>query len=172
MKYEDRTPEEWYDLIDEWHKSDSSLSLEDFLQLDDVNYTRLLWDIRDTTLTDDEVYELSKNKAQEIEDAIHTMYYERIKEIVDTHPISIEGIMQVVEQVAYMSDYGIYPDQICKWLKGICHNDYGWSGQPPITDKELADRIVLSNEVIDVAQFWNRALHKDYATRNILSNGD
>lgn len=56
-------PEEWYDLIDEWHKSDSNLTLEDYLQLDDINYTRLLWDIRDVTLTDDEVYEISKNMA-------------------------------------------------------------------------------------------------------------
>lgn len=156
-------------MTDEYYQSNSNLTLSDYLQLDDVNYTKLLWDIRDTTLTDDEVYEISRTKSQEIE---QTVCYDRIKEIVDTHPICLDGLMQIVEQVAYMSDYGIYPDQICKWLKGICHNDYGWSGQPPITDKELADRIVLSNDVIDVAQFWNRALHKDYATRNILSNGD
>ena len=121
------------------------------------------------TLTDNDVYELSKNMAQEFKNGINAIYYERIKEIVETHPISTEGIMQVVEQVAYMSDYGIFPDQICKWLKGICHNDYRCSGQPHMKDSELSERITLSNEVIDVAQFWNRVLHKENEARNLLS---
>ena len=124
------------------------------------------------TLTDNDVYELSKNMAQEFKNGINAIYYERIKEIVETHPISTEGIMQVVEQVAYMSDYGIFPDQICKWLKGICHNDYRCSGQPHMKDSELSERITLSNEVIDVAQFWNRVLHKENEARNLLRSND
>jgi hypothetical protein len=87
-------------------------------------------------------------------------HFKRLEEIENTHPISMDGIMQVVEQVTYMSDYGIYTGQVCNWLKGICHNDFGWSNQLPITKLELYQRLKLSNDVLDMATFWNTVLKK------------
>lgn len=96
----------------------------------------------------------------------YTWVINRLKEIEENNPISIEGIMKVVEEISYMSNYGIFPEQICELLEGICHNDYGWSNQPDITKEQLAHRIQMSNKVIELARFWNKVLVKDLESRN------
>jgi hypothetical protein len=90
-------------------------------------------------------------------------YFNRIEELINTHPINMDGIMQVIEQITYMSNYGVFPDQICKWLKGLHQNDFGWSGQSAITEEEIRERLILCTEVIRFAQYWHRNLVSNLA---------
>ena len=57
-KYLDKTPDEWEDLIEQWHNDNSlTMSLPEFLELDETEYMRLVHGIDDANLTPEEIIE-------------------------------------------------------------------------------------------------------------------
>lgn len=58
-KYLDKTQKEWDDLVELWH-SDASIdcSLQDFLELDDVEYLKFAHEM-DAEVSDSDVYKIS-----------------------------------------------------------------------------------------------------------------
>lgn len=59
-KYLDKSKEKWDELVDQWH-SDSSLtcSLQEYLELDDIEYLKFAHGIDDPDISDTEVLEKS-----------------------------------------------------------------------------------------------------------------
>lgn len=43
--------------------------------------------------------------------------FERLSELVNSHPISMDGIVQIAEVAAETSRYGISTEQMCDMLK-------------------------------------------------------
>lgn len=57
-KYLDRTQEEWDDLVEKWHTDESlTMSLPEFLELDETEYLRLVHSIDTPDLTPSEIVE-------------------------------------------------------------------------------------------------------------------
>jgi len=66
-KYIDKTQEEWDALIDKWHTTDDiKCSLQEYLELDDIEYLRLIHNITDPTVSDEDVFKISRNTAKEV----------------------------------------------------------------------------------------------------------
>ena len=55
MKVTDRTEEEWEDLIEQWHTTDTGMSIKEFLDLNDFEYTKLCFGVRDDNITQEEL---------------------------------------------------------------------------------------------------------------------
>jgi hypothetical protein len=66
-KYLDKSKEKWDELVDQWH-SDSSLtcSLQEYLELDDIEYLKFAHGIDDPDISDTEVLEKSAGIAQDV----------------------------------------------------------------------------------------------------------
>lgn len=57
-KYLDKTEDEWAELVEQWHNDESlAMSLPEFLELDEIEYMRLVHSIDDPGLTREEVIE-------------------------------------------------------------------------------------------------------------------
>ena len=66
-KYIDKTQEEWDALIDKWHTTDDiKCSLQEYLELDDIEYLRLIHNITDPTVSDEDVLKISRNTVKEV----------------------------------------------------------------------------------------------------------
>ena len=61
MKYTDKTDDEWDDLVEQWHTSDTKISLENFLQLDNFEYRKMVFGIRDDSITEEELSKYQKD---------------------------------------------------------------------------------------------------------------
>lgn len=60
-KYLDKTPDEWENLVEQWHDDESlTMSLPEFLELDETEYLRLVHSIDTPNLTPNEVLEESR----------------------------------------------------------------------------------------------------------------
>ena len=66
MKHTDKTDDEWDALIEEWHNGSSDLSLPDFLGLNEEQYTRLCYGIRDDSLSYEDVLEYGRKLCMDI----------------------------------------------------------------------------------------------------------
>lgn len=66
-KYLDKTKSEWDELTERWH-SDSSLtcSLQEYLELDDIEYLKFAHGIDDPDISDTEVLEKSSEIARNV----------------------------------------------------------------------------------------------------------
>ena len=60
MKYTDRTDDEWDKLTEEWLTGTSQETLKGFLQLDDTEYKRMVYSIRDDSISNEEVLSYHK----------------------------------------------------------------------------------------------------------------
>lgn len=66
-KYTDKTRDEWDKLVEKWHEDAAiSCSLQDYLELDDIEYQKMCLDIEDPEVTDEEIIEKSKQIAQDV----------------------------------------------------------------------------------------------------------
>lgn len=66
-KYLDKTNEEWDDLIDKWHSDNTiSCSLQDYLELDDIEFLKLAHGIDDKDISDEEVLKKSSEIAKDV----------------------------------------------------------------------------------------------------------
>lgn len=62
-KYSDKTHDEWDDLCEKWHSDESlTMSLQEFLELDDTEYTRFVHGIDTPDLTPEEVQEEARKR--------------------------------------------------------------------------------------------------------------
>lgn len=67
MKYTDKTDDEWDDLIEEWHNDpDTTITLKEYLGLDDEQYQRLAFGIRDDSLSYEEVLKISGKVCRDV----------------------------------------------------------------------------------------------------------
>lgn len=66
MKYTDKTDDEWSDLIDKWHEGNTELTLKEFLCLDDFEYRKLCFGVRDDSITEPELSAYQKHVADVI----------------------------------------------------------------------------------------------------------
>ena len=66
-KYLDKSKEKWDELVDQWH-SDSSLtcSLQEYLELDDIEYLKFAHGIDDPDISDTEVLEKSAGITRDV----------------------------------------------------------------------------------------------------------
>lgn len=64
-KYLDKTPEQWDKLVEQWH-TDASIecSLQEFLELDDIEYMKYTLGISDEELSDEDVLKKSSDIAR------------------------------------------------------------------------------------------------------------
>lgn len=60
LKYTDRTDDEWDKLTEEWLTGTSQETLKGFLQLDDTEYKRMVYSIRDDSISNEEVLSYHK----------------------------------------------------------------------------------------------------------------
>ena len=65
-KYLDKSREKWEDLVDQWH-NDSSVtwSLQEYLELDDIEYLKFAHGIDEPDISDTEVLEKSAEITQD-----------------------------------------------------------------------------------------------------------
>lgn len=62
-KYLDKKLSEWEDLTEQWHNDESiTMSLQEFLELDDTEYTRFVHGIDTPDLTPEEVQEEARKR--------------------------------------------------------------------------------------------------------------
>lgn len=67
MKYTDKTDDEWDDLIEKWHNDpDIKITLNEYLGLDDEQYQRLAFGIRDDSLSYEEVLKISGKVCRDV----------------------------------------------------------------------------------------------------------
>lgn len=74
--------------------------------------------------------------------------FEHITELVNTHPISMDGIVRLADTAARLSLFGLDADRICNLLHGAYCGDVD----------NLADalkRKELSDKTREFVQFWN-----------------
>lgn len=66
-KYSDKTPDEWDVLIEKWH-TDATItcSLQDYLELSDAEYMRLVHSLDDEKISDKEIYEGVRQIAKDV----------------------------------------------------------------------------------------------------------
>ena len=70
-KYLDKTQDEWDDLVEKWNTDTSIMcSLQEYLELDDVEYLKFAHGLDDKNISDKEVYEksveIAKNAVTEL----------------------------------------------------------------------------------------------------------
>ena len=70
-KYLDKTKEEWDELIEKWHSDETiTCSLQEYLELNDIEYVKFVHGIDTQNLTDEEVLkkssEITKNVVTEL----------------------------------------------------------------------------------------------------------
>lgn len=66
-KYLDKTSEEWDDLVDKWHSDNKiSCSLQDYLELDDIEFLKLAHGINEKDISDEEVLKKSSEIAKDV----------------------------------------------------------------------------------------------------------
>lgn len=66
-KYLDKTNEEWDDLVDKWHSDNTiSCSLQDYLELDDIEFLKLAHGIDNKDISDEEVLKKSSEIAKDV----------------------------------------------------------------------------------------------------------
>ena len=59
-KYLDKSREKWEDLVDQWHNdSSATCSLQEYLELDDIEYLKFAHGIDEPDISDTEVLEKS-----------------------------------------------------------------------------------------------------------------
>lgn len=64
-KYLDKTQDEWDDLVEKWNTDTSIMcSLQEYLELDDVEYLKFAHGLDDENISDKEVYEKSAEIAK------------------------------------------------------------------------------------------------------------
>ena len=62
-KYSDKTQDEWDELVEQWHTDESlTMSLPDFLELDETEYMKLAHGIDTPDLTPEEVKEEARKR--------------------------------------------------------------------------------------------------------------
>lgn len=62
-KYLDKTEDEWENLVEQWHNDESlTMSLPEFLELDETEYLRLVHSIDTPNLTPEEVLEEARKR--------------------------------------------------------------------------------------------------------------
>lgn len=66
-KYLDKTEEEWDDLVDKWH-TDSTIdcTLQEYLELDDIEYIKFAHGIDDKDISDEDVLKKSTDIVKDI----------------------------------------------------------------------------------------------------------
>lgn len=65
-KFLDKTMDEWDDIAAQWHNNDSTtLSLQDYMELNEIEYMRYLHNITDSNLTDEEVRDEAGKRCRE-----------------------------------------------------------------------------------------------------------
>lgn len=66
-KYMDKTQEEWDKLVEKWHVDTSiTCSLQEFLELNDIEYLKMCMDISEPDITDEDVIKRFKELAKEV----------------------------------------------------------------------------------------------------------
>lgn len=65
-KFLDKTMDEWDDIAEEWHNDESiTLSLKDYMGLNEIEYLRYVHSITDPDLTDEQVIEEAGRRTRE-----------------------------------------------------------------------------------------------------------
>lgn len=59
-KYIDKTQEEWDSLIDKWHTDDIKCTLQEYLELDDIEYLRLIHNVTDPNVSKEDILKTYK----------------------------------------------------------------------------------------------------------------
>ena len=66
-KYLDKSSEEWEDLVNKWHSDNTiSCSLQDYLELDDIEFLKFAHGIDDKDISDEGVLKKSSEIAKDI----------------------------------------------------------------------------------------------------------
>lgn len=67
IKYLDKTPDEWDDLVDKWHEDKTiTCSLQEYLGLNDIEYRKFVFGIDDKDISDTDVMEKSSEIIRDV----------------------------------------------------------------------------------------------------------
>lgn len=67
IKYLDKTPDEWNDLVDKWHEDKTiTCSLQEYLGLNDIEYRKFVFGIDDKDISDTDVMEKSSEIIRDV----------------------------------------------------------------------------------------------------------
>lgn len=66
LKFKDKTTKEWDDIVDAWHNdTETKLSLQEYMGLNDIEFFRYVHNISDENLSDGEVMEEGAKRARQ-----------------------------------------------------------------------------------------------------------
>lgn len=64
-KFLDKDIEEWNDIVEEWHNSTSEKTLQEYMELDDLEFQKYLYNITDKNVTPEEVEQIASKEIHE-----------------------------------------------------------------------------------------------------------